>query len=382
MADRRIGIIVNGASGELARRQHLPALLAIRAEGGLPLATGDRLVPDLVLLGRSAEKLKPLAAELGVMRWSTDLDAALTDRDNTLFFDCAATGDRPARAHRALAARKHLYLEKPIAEELHAALDLARAARAAGVKAGTVQDKLFLPGFGALRDIARAGTLGRLLEIRLEMGRWIFDGTGRPGQRPSWNYRKADGGGLILDMFPHWRYMLGHIIGDPLAVSATRRTHIARRIDEAGTPYDVDVEDSVFAQLEFAGGAIASVNSSWCTRPRRDGGIQIQLDGEKGSAIGTPYACWVQMEQDTPGGQISSAIRNAPSLFDNWRPAPLPDSPINSYRAGWELFLRHLAEDSPFPYTLLEGAKGVQFAEAAYRSDRERRWVELPPLDA
>jgi predicted dehydrogenase len=380
MAERRIGIFFNGATGELARRQHLPGLLAIRAEGGLPLSNGDRLMPELLLLGRSEERLAPVAAQLGIPDWTTDLGAALASKDHAVFFDAGATGARVEIAHKAIAAGKHLYIEKPIARDLNQALGLLRAAQAAGIKHGTVQDKLFLPGFAALQALIRSGALGRLLEVRLEMGRWVFDGFDTPGQRPSWNYRKRDGGGLILDMFPHWRYMLDGLVGEVRAVSAVHRTQVARRVDEHGQAYDVDVDDAVFAKLELEGGVIASVNSSWATRVRRDASIQIQVDGTLGSAVGGPFECWIQTLADTPKGAISSAIPQSANFFEQWKPVPVAGTPTPSYRAGWELFLRHVAEDAPFPYTLLAGCKGVQLAEAAYRSHAERRWVELPPI--
>jgi predicted dehydrogenase len=380
MADRRLGIIFNGATGELARRQHLPALIAMRQEGGLPLANGDRVIPDPILVGRSAARLAPVAQATGFTRCTTDLDAALAAPGDTLFFDVGATGARVGVLQRAIAAGKDIYTDKPIAGDLPTALALAAAAERAGVKHGTVQDKLFLPGFAALQSVVRSGALGRLLEVRLESGRWIFDGELHPCQRPSWNYRKRDGGGLILDMFPHWRYMLDHLVGEVQSVSAIARTQTPRRRDEAGEPYDVDVEDSVFAKLELAGGVIASVNCSWATRVKRDTGMQVQIDGTKASAIGGPFDCWIQTEAQTPTGAISSAIRQTRSFAEDWTAVPLPANPLNSYRAGWELFIRHLMEGAPFPYPLLEGAKGVQLAEAAYRSHAERRWVDLPRL--
>ena len=380
MAIRRIGIVFNGATGELATRQHLPALSAIRDEGGLPLADGSRLMPDVVLVARNPTKLAAAAAGSGFTRMTTELDEALASPDETIFFDAAPSGLRVGLVQRAIAAGKHIYCEKPIAGGSADALMLHRLAQAAGVKAGTVQDKLFLPGFAALLGLSRAGYFGRVLEVRLEMGRWIFDGFDQPGQRPSWNYRKRDGGGLILDMFPHWRYMLDGLAGDVQAVSAVARTHVPRRRDEAGAEYEVDVEDSVFAQFELPDGGIASVNSSWCTRMRREFTIQVQIDGLLGSAVAGPFACWRQDAAAAPGGSISSALPQAGSLLDGWTAVPVDPAPVNSYRAGWELFLRHVAEDAAFPFTLLQGAKGVQLAEAAYQSWRERRWVDLPTL--
>ena len=375
----KLGIIFNGATGELAARQHLPALQAIRDEGGLPLADGTRLVPDAVLVGRDEAKLAAAAARTGFARTTTNLAAALASPTETVFFDAAPSGGRVAAVTAAIAANKHVYCEKPIAPTLAEALALHRAAATAGVKSGTVQDKLFLPGFAAMLRLRQDGFFGRVLEVRVEMGRWIHDGFGQPGQRPSWNYRRGDGGGLILDMFPHWRYMIDALGGPVRAVSATHRRHVPRRVDERGTPYDVDVEDSAFAQMELEGGAIASVNSSWCTRARREFAIQVQVDGTAGSAVAGPFGCWTQT--DAPGGPIAAALPGA-SLLDGWDAVPVDAGAANSYRAGWELFLRHVAEDAPFPFTLREGAKGVQLAEAAYRSARDRCWVDVPTLDS
>jgi predicted dehydrogenase len=380
MTARRIGIVFFGATGELAARQHLPALMAIRDEGGLALKDGTMLMPDVVLVGRDPDKLAAAAAQTGFTRTSTDLDAALASPTERLFFDAAPSGLRVAAMHRAIAAGKHVYCEKPVAGSTAEALALHASAQAAGIKAGTVQDKLFLPGFKALLGLRQQGFFGRVLEVRIEMGRWIFDGFDQPGQRPSWNYRKRDGGGLILDMFPHWRYMIDALAGEITSVSATSRTFIPRRVDERGAEYDVDVEDSVFATLELAEGGIVSINSSWTTRARREFPIQVQIDGSLASAVAGPFGCWTQRLAEAPGGAISAALPQGGSFFDGWTAAPVNATAVNSYRAGWELFLRHVAEDGPFPYSLLQGAKGVQLAQAAYLSKAERRWVNLPPL--
>jgi predicted dehydrogenase len=380
VVDRRLGIIINGATSGLARHQHLRALLAMRAEGGLPLQNGDRVLPDPILVGRNSVTLRALSDAIGVERWTTDLDAALGAPDDTVFFDVAATGARFDSVCRAISAGKHIYCEKPIASTFDQALELVRRANKAGIKNGTVQDKIFLPGFRKLRLVRESGFFGRILEVRLEFGRWIFDGEHQSGQRPSWNYRKADGGGLVLDMFPHWRYMIDHLAGNITAVNCTCRTHVARRRDEAGNPYEVDVEDAAFAQLELEGGVIVSVNSSWCTRVRRDDIIVVQVDGTRGSAFATAQDCFTQADVNTPKPILSADGRQPHDFYDEWLPVPDNEKPINSYRAGWELFLRHVAEDAPYPFTLLEGAKGVQLAELSYRSNLERRWIEVPEL--
>jgi predicted dehydrogenase len=375
-----LGIIVSGATGALAANQHLPALLAIRREGGLALADGSRVVPDLLLVGRDAEKLARAAQANGIERWTTDLDEALSSRNHPVFFDASASGRRFEFVSRAIAAGKHVYCEKPIAETLDQAMTLVRAAARADIRNGVVQDKIFLPGFRKLGELRASGYFGRILEVRLEFGRWIFDGERYKGQRPSWNYRKSDGGGLVLDMFPHWRYMIEHVAGDIRAVSCAMRTQMPRRIDERGTPYDVDVEDAAFAQMELAGGVLASVNSSWCSRIRRDDAIAIQIDGTKASAVAGAFSCYTQDEERTPKSAVSVNVRQPQNFFEQWEPAALGDACIGSYRAGWELFIRHVMEGTRFPSPLIAGAKGVQLAELSHQSHRERRWIDVPDL--
>jgi predicted dehydrogenase len=380
MTDIHVGIILNGATSGLCRNQHLRALMAIIAEGGLPANDGDRIIPKPMLLGRNAESLRLLADASGGLRWTDDFNAALGSKEDTIFFDVASTGLRYANVCRAIEAGKHVYCEKPIATTLPEAMDIVERAEKAGVKNGTVQDKLFLPGFSKLRKLRESGFFGRIFEVRLEFGRWIFDGEHQPAQRPSWNYRKEAGGGLVLDMFPHWRYMIDNIVGEIKAVSCTCRTHVVRRRDEKGRRYEVDVEDSAFAQMELEGGIIASVNSSWCTRVYRDDIIVIQIDGSDGSAVATAHDCVTQ-----PGANTSSPVLSVdkpqPHRFrEEWLAVPDNQLRVNSYRAGWEGFLRHVVFDEPFPFTLGEGAKGVQLAELSHHSSLKRRWVDVPPI--
>jgi predicted dehydrogenase len=380
MPTRRIGIVIDGATGRLGSTQHLRSLMAIRSEGGLALGNGERLLPEPVLLGRNAEKLAGLAAANGGLKWSTDRDACLADREIAIYFDAAATGGRAARAAAALATGKHIYVEKPLAETLADALDLARRAERARLRAGVVQDKLFLPGLVKLRKLYEAQFFGRILSIRLDFGWWVFDGTPYPAQRPSWNYRKTTGGGLILDMFAHWRYIFDRLLGEIKAVSCRHITALPERRDETGDWYGVDVEDTAFAVFELAGGVLAQVSSSWASRVKRDDLLQIQVDGTLGSAVCGLHRCFVQPLVATPK-PFFDPERAQPMVFDEqWQEMPDIEPVRNGYRAGWELFLRHVAEDAPFPSRLLEDAKSVQLAEACHQSDRERRWVELPPL--
>ena len=380
MPTRTIGIVIDGATGRLGTTQHLRALLAIAGEGGLRLANGDRLAPQPLLLGRNAEKLATLAGRSGGLRWSTDRDACLADPAIEIYFDASATGGRPERARAAFAKGKHVYLEKPIAENLEDALSLARAAERAERKGGVVQDKLFLPGLKKLRKLYDSNFFGRLLSVRLEFGWWVFDGELYPAQRPSWNYQRAGGGGLILDMFAHWRYIFDRLLGPIAAVSCRHMTALPVRRDESGRRYDVDVEDHAFAIFELEGGALAQIASSWANRVKRHDLLQIQVDGTLGSAVAGLHRCFIQPSVATPRPFFSPEQPQSMVFDEQWQEMPDIEPFENGYRAGWELFLRHVAEGAPFPAPLLEGAKSVQLAEACYQSHRERRWVELPAL--
>jgi predicted dehydrogenase len=381
MAERRLGIILNSATGRMGTTQHLMrALLAIRGEGGLALANGDRLMPDPVLVGRNADKLAALARAQGLARWTTDLDAALGNGGDELFFDCGPTGLRPALVQRAIAAGKHVYVEKPIAPNLAAALEIARLAARLGRKNGVIQDKLFLPGLQKLKLLRDGGFFGRILALRLDFGYWIFDGELQPCQRSSWNYRKRDGGGLVLDMYSHWRYIIDTVVAPVRRVSCVTRTHVPRRRDERGAAYDVDVEDAAYALMELEGGIVATVTSSWATRVRRDDLLTIQVDGTHGSAVAGLHECRIQPHFATPKPAWNADAPHQMNFYAQWQ--DMPDNAVHRspFRSCWEGYLRHLAEDAPFAATLLEGAKGVQLAELAYQSSREGRWLEVPQL--
>lgn len=384
MADRRIGIIMNGVTGRMGTNQHLVrSIAAIRADGGVRLANGDRLMPDPVLVGRSRAKLEALAHANGVERISTDLGACLADPGDELFFDAATTQLRAGLVRQAIAAGKHVYVEKPSADSLADALDIARLAQRAGIKHGVVQDKLFLPGLRKLKMVIDSGFLGRICSVRGEFGYWVFEGDLQPAQRPSWNYKKAEGGGIILDMLCHWRYVLDNLFGAVEAVSCLGATHIPTRIGEDGRPYTADVDDAAYATFQLAGGAVAHINSSWVTRVRRDDLAVFHVDGTHGSAVAGLQKCWTQSRVNTPKPVWNPDIPQTIDFFAGWQEVPSTQDYPNGFRAQWELFLRYLAGEVPsFPWDLMAGAKGVQLAEAGLRSWRERRWIDLEPLPA
>jgi len=379
MTERRIGIIINGATGRMGTTQHMANLLAIAADGGMVLGGGDRLVPDLLLVGRDADRLKALSAINGDLRWTTRLDEALSGPD-IIFMDCSATGGRPARVRKAIAAGKHIHIEKPTAPTVEEAMELARAAQSAGLKHGVIQDKLFLPGFAKLLFVKNAGFFGRILSIRIDAGSWIFDGRTQACQRPSWNYKRAEGGGIALDMMAHWRYMIDRLASPVTAVCALMATAIPERADEQGRPYAVDVEDTSHALLQLQGGAVGVITNSWAMRLRRDDTMVVQIDGTLGSAVAGRFRCFTQAAVNTPEAFFGAAQPGGMDLAEQWQEVPDTLPTANPFRQCWEAFLRHVAEDAPYVPTLVEGAKAVQLADLAYRSVADGRWMAVPEL--
>ncbi|MBX3519119.1 MAG: Gfo/Idh/MocA family oxidoreductase [Xanthobacteraceae bacterium] len=382
MATQRLGIIMNGVTGRMGLNQHLVrSIVAIRKQGGVVLSNGDRVMPDPILVGRNAEKVAALAKQYGIERSTSDLDAALKNPDDTVFFDAATTQMRTDLLTKAINAGKHVYCEKPISDSLDKALAVAKLAKQKGIKHGVVQDKLFLPGLRKIQLLNESGFFGKILSVRGEFGYWVFEGDwGQPAQRPSWNYRKADGGGIILDMLCHWRYVLDNLFGKVKAVSCLGATHIPTRIDEHGKPYKADVDDAAYATFELEGGVIAQINSSWATRVKRDDLVTFHVDGTHGSAVAGLTRCYTQHRVNTPRPVWNPDEPQTMKFQDQWE--EMPDNTVydNGFKVQWEGFIRHLVEDTPWKFDLLEGAKGVQLAELGLKSWAERRWLDVPEL--
>ncbi|WP_406194630.1 Gfo/Idh/MocA family oxidoreductase [Kitasatospora sp. NBC_01560] len=382
MPQRVIGIVMNGVTGRMGYRQHLVrSILAIREQGGLDLGNGDVLRPEPILVGRNAGKLKELADRHGLEHWTTSLDEALAHPLAEIYFDAQVTTARESALRTAIAAGKHIYTEKPTAESLDAALELARLARAAGVRNGAVQDKLFLPGLIKLKRLVDSGFFGRILSVRGEFGYWVFEGDWQDAQRPSWNYRAEDGGGMILDMFPHWRYVLDNLIAPVRSVYAHTATHIPQRVDEQGRPYPATADDAAYGIFELEGGVTAQINSSWAVRVDRDELVEFQVDGTHGSAVAGLRNCRFQHRAGTPKPVWNPDLAVTEPFRDQWQAVPDNAEFDNGFKIQWELFLRHVATGSDYRWDLLEGAKGVQLAELGLASARQGRRLDVPALE-
>jgi predicted dehydrogenase len=381
MTRKVIHVAVNGVTGRMGYRQHLVrSLLSIREQGGVRLSDGTAVYPEPVLVGRNEERLRGIAERHGLDRWTTSLDEVLADPAVEVYFDTQVTSVREASLMKAIEAGKHVYTEKPVADSLDGALRLARAAKAAGLTNGVVQDKLFLPGVVKLRRLISEGFFGRILSVRLEFGYWVFEGKPIAAQRPSWNYRKQDGGGIVLDMFPHWQYLLEDLFGPITALYARQAIHVPQRWDEAGRPYEVTADDAAYAVLEFANGAFASVNSSWAVRVNRRELVELQVDGTNGSAVAGLRNCAVQHRATTPVPVWNPDLPDPADYLAQWADVPDNTTFDNGFKAQWELFLAAAAEGRQVPWDLAEGAKGVQLANLALRSSAEGRRIEVPRL--
>ncbi|WP_406344428.1 Gfo/Idh/MocA family protein [Streptomyces sp. NBC_00648] len=384
-ARRTVRIAMNGVTGRMGYRQHLVrSLLALRDQGGLDLGDGTVLWPEPVLVGRREPALRAIAERHGLAHWSTDLDAVLADDTVEIYFDAQVTSARQESIARAIAAGKHVYTEKPTSTGLSGALELARLARDAGIKHGVVQDKLFLPGLLKLKRLVDGGFFGRILSVRGEFGYWVFEGDWQSAQRPSWNYRAQDGGGIVVDMFPHWEYVLHELFGRVTSVQALATTHVPQRWDEGGKPYDATADDAAYGIFQLEGGAVAQINSSWAVRVHRDELVEFQVDGTEGSAVAGLRTCRAQHRAATPKPVWNPDLPATESFREQWLEVPDntgPDTGFdNGFKAQWELFLRHVVLNTPYRWDLLAGARGVQLAELGLRSSAEGRRIEVPEI--
>jgi predicted dehydrogenase len=381
MKTNRVGIIMNGVTGRMGKNQHLMrSIVEIINQGGVPVSDNACIMPDPILVGRDEEKLKVLSVLSGVKKYTTDLESAIRDPAYGIYFDAQTTGRRAGAVRLAASHGKHVYCEKPTASDFQTAIDLYDYCEKAGVKHGVVQDKLWLPGLLKLKQLIREGFFGKILSVRGEFGYWVFEGDKVPAQRPSWNYRKEDDGGIIVDMLCHWRYVLDNIFGKVKAVSCMGATHIKERVDEQGHPYKVTADDAAYATFELEGGIIAQFNSSWCVRVRRDDLLTIQVDGTKGSAVAGLRQCYIQDYANAPRPVWNPDVEQPIDFFKDWTPVQEQETYENAFKAQWELFLKHVVSDEPFPWNLKEGARGVQLAEKGLESWDKRAWVDIPDI--
>ena len=381
MKKHKIGIIMNGVTGRMGTNQHLiRSLSAIINEGGIKVNEHDIILPELVLVGRNENKLKKLSERVNVKKWTTNLEGVLADDQYQIYFDAQTTGRRAEAIKKAVAAGKHVYCEKPIATSTEIALELYRECEKAGVKHGVVQDKLWLPGMLKLKRLIEDDFFGKILSVKGDFGYWVFEGHKIPAQRPSWNYRKEDDGGIIVDMLCHWRYVLDNIFGQVKGVFCLGATHISERIDENGKPYNCTADDAAYSIFELEGGIIAQFNSSWTTRVRRDDLLTLQVDGTKGSAVVGLRDCWIQDYNSTPKPVWNPDIPNPIDFKEGWTKVSEHEEFENAFRVQWELYLKHILIDTPFPWNLMEGAKGIQLAELGIESWEKKTWINIPDL--
>ena len=381
MKQHTIGIIMNGVTGRMGTNQHLLRSIAeIMKQGGVKIAPDEIIMPDPVLVGRDKSKLEKLCALSGVKKMTTNVDEALADKNNQVYFDAQVTGRRADAVRKAVQAGKHVYCEKPTAVDTKTALELYQLCKNAGVKHGVVQDKLWLPGIIKLKRLIQNDFFGKILSVRGEFGYWVFEGDSIPAQRPSWNYRKEDDGGIISDMLCHWRYVLDNVFGKVKAVSCIGATHIPYRVDEQGKKYPCTADDAAYATFELEGGVIAHFNSSWTVRVRRDDLLTLQVDGTKGSAVAGLRECYIQHYGNTPKPVWNPDIPQPINFFEGWAKVPEQEVYDNAFKVQWELFLKHVVKDEPFPWDLRAGARGVQLAEKGIESWQKRCWVDIPEL--
>ena len=383
MAQRTIRVIMNGVTGRMGYRQHLVrSVLAIRDDGGVSISSGDRITVEPILVGRNAEKLAGLAAEHGVTDFTTNLDEALSDSSAPVYFDAQVTSERKKSILKAIGAGKHIYTEKPIAESVDEGVELVTAAQEAGVINGVVHDKLYLPGLVKLKRLIDAGFFGRILSVRGEFGYWVFEGDLLPAQRPSWNYRAEDGGGMVLDMFPHWNYVLENIFGKVQAVTAKAVTHIPERWDEQGRKYAATADDAAYAIFELEDNVIAQINSSWAVRVDRGELVEFQVDGTHGSAVAGLFGCRIQPRVSTPMPVWNPDLPTTEDFRSQWEQIPDNAEFTNGFRAQWEQFLSDVDAGRPHSYDLAAGVRGLQLADAGLTSSAEGRRVAIDWFNA
>lgn len=381
MKQHKVGIIMNGVTGRMGTNQHLLRSIAeIIKQGGVRISSSETIMPDPILVGRDASKLEKLCQQSGVKKMSTNLDEVMSNPEYSVYFDAQVTGQRAIAVRKAIAAGKHVYCEKPVAVDTKTALELYDLATKAKIKNGVVQDKLWLPGIMKLKRLIQQGFFGKILSVRGEFGYWVFEGDTIPAQRPSWNYRKEDEGGIIVDMLCHWRYVLDNVFGKVKSVSCLGATHIPQRVDEQGKTYKATADDAAYATFELEGGVIAHFNSSWTVRVRRDDLLTLQVDGTKGSAVAGLRECYTQAYGNTPKPVWNPDIPQPINFFEGWSRVPEQETFENAFKVQWEMFLKHVVKNDPFPWDLKEGAKGVQLAEKGIESWQKRAWVDIKDL--
>lgn len=382
---RVLRIAMNGITGRMGYRQHLlRSILPIRDQGGITLADGSKVTVEPILVGRNADKVRELANKHNVEQWTTDLDSVINDPTVDIIFDASMTSLRAETLKKAMLVGKHIFTEKPTAETLEEAVELAQIAQDRGLTAGVVHDKLYLPGLVKLRRLVEEGFFGRILSLRGEFGYWVFEGDHQQAQRPSWNYRREDGGSMTTDMFCHWNYVLEGIIGSVKSVTSKATTHIPVRWDEQDREYIATADDAAYGvfELETPDGdpVVAQINSSWAVRVYRDELVEFQLDGTHGSAVAGLNKCVAQQRAHTPMPVWNPDLPVTESYRDQWLEVPSNAELDNGFKLQWEEFLSDVIAGRDHRFGLLSAARGVQLAELGLQSSAERRTIDIPEI--
>ena len=378
--NKTLGIILHGVTGRMGTNQHLiRSIKSIQNEGGIKLSDGNFLNLDVILSGRDKDKLSNLSKKHQISKWTTDLDKILQDSSYQVFFDSASTKMRAENITKAIKYNKHIYCEKPSAEKFQEAYDLFLLAEKKFVRHGVVQDKLFLPGLIKLKKLIQQNFFGKILSVKIDFGYWVFTGKdeNQPSQRPSWNYRKEEGGSIIIDMMCHWQYIITHLFGEIEDFVCMGKNHISTRYDNNAKSYHANADDACYAIVNLKNGILVQINSDWCTRVRKDDLVTFKVDGELGSALATLSQCYLQPLDKTPRPIWNPDEKQKHNFFNDWELVFENETYENAFKTQWILFLKHIAEGSPWDYGLEKGAEAVRFAELALKSWKEKKWINL-----
>ena len=383
MATKRLGIIMHGVTGRMGYNQHLVRSICAIRDAGRRRACERRPRDARSDPGRPqrGEARRDRRSGTASRATTTDLDAALANTDDTVFFDAGSTQMRADLLSKAIDAGKDVYCEKPIADTLADAIKVAKLARSRGIKNGVVQDKLFLPGLRKMKLLKDAGFFGRMLSVRGEFGYWVFEGDLQPIQRPSWNYRKADGGGIILDMLCHWRYVLDNLFGEVKAVSCLGVTHIPRAHRRSGQALHGRCRRCRLCDVRARGrrdraDQLVLVRAREARRSRH-------LPGRRHARLGgrRPHALLHPASREHAASGLESGRAADDELQRAVGGSAGHQAYDNGFKLQWEDFIRHVVRGSALDVrSARKASRACSSPSSGCKSWAERRWLDVPDL--